>query len=427
MARGILLSMLIAALLVPAAAEAALPGHNGKLAFDSPVPETALDRRPQVFTVEPDGSDLTQITFEGLNIRSHSSPAWSPDGSQLAVHAGWLSVMNPDGSGLRVVSSAPLIDGFPRDWSPDGRRILFAASIAGGSTDLLSIGRDGTDLRNHTQSGASEGLGSWSPDGERIAFGSGFNAFANRSDLWTVKADGTEDWARITNSTQVSEDDPDWSPDGGRIAFARSVIGSSYEIYTMHPDGSEVVQVTNNATDDFRPQWSPDGKKIAFLRQDTDSNLKLWVMNADGSDQHKVADLEIHNRIDWQPIPNRPPDCSTVRATPASLGAPNHRLITVTISGGTDPDGDQVDLEITGVTQDEPVTGPPDAVATSVPHRVRLRAERDPHGDGRVYRIAFEATDGRGGTCTGFATAGVRKGSQAPVDSAPPSYDSFGP
>lgn len=129
---------------------------------------------------------------------------------------------------------------------------------------------------------------------------------------------------------------------------------------------------------------------------------------------------------DWQPIPNRPPGCSAVRATPAALGAPNHRLVAITISGATDPDGDAVDLEITGVAQDEPVSGPPDAVATTIPHRVGLRAERDPHGAGRVYRIAFEASAGRGGTCTGFATAGVRKGSQAPVDSAPPSYDSFG-
>ena len=93
-----------------------------------------------------------------------------------------------------------------------------------------------------------------------------------------------------------------------------------------------------------------------------------------------------------------------MRATPAFLGAPNHRLITVTISGATDPDGDTADLEITGVTQDEPVRGPADAVDTTHPHRVRLRAERDPKGDGRVYRIAFEADDGRGGTCTGFAT-----------------------
>ncbi len=265
-------------------------------------------------------------------------------------------------------------------------KIAFAAR-AGGTVSIITVEPDGSGQTALTTDDPGLDLvPDWSPDGTRLTYTAG-NAFT------TVRPGrdgrGRESLGAPHRPSTQDSDDPDWSPDGGRIAFARSVIGSSYEIYTMRPDGSEVVQVTNNATDDFRPQWSPDGKKIAFLRQDTDSNLKLWVMNADGSDEHKVADLEIHNRIDWQPIPNRPPDCSTVRATPASLGAPNHRLITVTISGGTDPDGDQVDLEITGVTQDEPVTGPPDAVATTIPHRVRLRAERDPHGDGRVYRIAL--------------------------------------
>ena len=115
-----------------------------------------------------------------------------------------------------------------------------------------------------------------------------------------------------------------------------------------------------------------------------------------------------------------------MRATPASLGAPNHRLVTVTISGATDPDGDPVDLAITGVTQDEPVARPARRGRDHGPAPGAPARRARPAGDGRVYRIAFEASDGRGGTCTGFATVGVRKGSQAPVDSAPPSYDSFG-
>ena len=83
-------------------------------------------------------------------------------------------------------------------------------------------------------------------------------------------------------------------------------------------------------------------------------------------------------------------------------------------------------LSITGVTQDEPTGTTPDAVLGPGSNSVRLRAERDGSGDGRVYRVSFEASDGRGGTCTGFATVGVRKGSGPAVDSAPPSYDSFG-
>jgi Tol biopolymer transport system component len=426
MRKVLLLVTLAAASLLAAAtiAQAAFPGKNGKLVFDSPVPEEAVTRHPQVFTVDPDGGNLTQITRESAGQEHHSSPAWSPDGTQIALYAGELSLMNPDGTGLRRIPVAPGTDGQPRDWSPDGLRILFS-SFSGSHRDLLSVALDGTGMRNHTGASSDEVFGAWSPDGERIAFESNFDTVPYRSDIWTVKADGTEDWVRLTNSLFVTEAAPDWSPDGSRLAFASGRDGEDYEIFTMRPDGSGVVQVTHDETNDTHPVWSPDGTRIAFARQDADSDFKLFVMNADGSDQHKLADLELRGNIDWQPIPNLPPDCSPVRATPSSLGAPNHRLLTVTISGATDPDGDAVDLEITGVTQDEPVRGPADAVATTQPHRVRLRAERDPAGDGRVYRIAFQASDGRGGTCTGFATASVRKGTQA-IDSAPPSYDSFG-
>ena len=36
-----------------------------------------------------------------------------------------------------------------------------------------------------------------------------------------------------------------------------------------------------------------------------------------------------------------------------------------------------------------------------------LRAERQGPGNGRVYRIAFTASDAKGGTCQGSVTVGV--------------------
>jgi hypothetical protein len=133
------------------------------------------------------------------------------------------------------------------------------------------------------------------------------------------------------------------------------------------------------------------------------------------------------------PPTNRPPDCSTVTANPSTLWPPNHTFRLVTLSGGTDPDGDAVTLTITGVTQDEPVNGAgdgntsPDAQAGAQANTVRLRAERSGTGDGRVYRISFTGSDSQGGTCTGTVTVGVphdQGAGSAPVDSAPPSFPS---
>jgi hypothetical protein len=134
--------------------------------------------------------------------------------------------------------------------------------------------------------------------------------------------------------------------------------------------------------------------------------------------------------------PNRPPDCSTVTSSPATLWPANHGLRLVTLSGATDPDNDTVTLTITAVTQDEPLNGlgdgdkAPDAQAGIRSNEVLLRAERSGRGDGRVYRISFTGADGQGGSCSGTDNVSVPRniGAGSTVsDSAPPSFNSFGP
>jgi hypothetical protein len=131
-------------------------------------------------------------------------------------------------------------------------------------------------------------------------------------------------------------------------------------------------------------------------------------------------------------LTNSPPDCSTVAPSRTSLWPPNHKLRTILVSGATDPDGDPVVITITGVTQDEPVDGTadgntsPDAVAGAGGDQVRLRAERSGRGDGRIYRIAYVASDPSGASCSGTVTVAVphdRRGAPA-VDSGG-SYDSM--
>ena len=110
---------------------------------------------------------------------------------------------------------------------------------------------------------------------------------------------------------------------------------------------------------------------------------------------------------------NRPPDCSAATASPNALWPPDHKFVLVTVGGCTDADGDHVTIRVTGVTQDEPLNGlgdgdtSPDAKPAVSLAQVWLRSERAGGGDGRVYTIAFTATDGRGGTTTGTVKVGV--------------------
>ena len=103
--------------------------------------------------------------------------------------------------------------------------------------------------------------------------------------------------------------------------------------------------------------------------------------------------------------------------------------------GVTDPDGDPLTITVTGIRQDEKVdtTGDgafvPDGkgVGTST---AEVRAERvgtpKVPGDGRVYHIAFTASDGKGGACSGVVKVGVPHDMgqrKIPIDGGP-LYDS---
>ena len=59
----------------------------------------------------------------------------------------------------------------------------------------------------------------------------------------------------------------------------------------MAGDGSNLVNLSNNAADDFDPAWSPDGSQIAFVsnRENEVPGQFIYVMNADGSNVNQLT------------------------------------------------------------------------------------------------------------------------------------------
>jgi hypothetical protein len=132
--------------------------------------------------------------------------------------------------------------------------------------------------------------------------------------------------------------------------------------------------------------------------------------------------------------PNVQPSCAKVKPSETKLWKPKHQLELVKLSGATDPDGDPLVFTITAVTQDEKikkVSGKgdekPDAKRVSgKPDQIKLRAERDPDKNGRVYRIVYRVSDGHGGSCTGVEKVGVPVKKRKDAVESSKSYDSFG-
>jgi TolB protein len=410
------------ALIGCSAAEAAFPGQNGKIAFQRGGADT------EIFTVEPDGTAATRLTS---NSTFDGQPVWSPSGSRIAFWgsgAGDTSdiyVMNQDGTGLTNVTNTADRGELEPAWSPDGTKIAFTSSTNSG-VDIFVMNANGSSATQITTGAAFNAQAAWSPDGSRIAYVT--NAGYPMGDFDIVTTTPTGGGPTQLTSGPTDDLSPDWSPDGTRIVFHRDPerFANTADIWVMNADGSGQTALTSNSVLEFGPAFSPDGTKIAFARGPFP--FGLVVMNADGTGSTQITTGADNDTFpDWQAVgPNRAPDCSGVAASPSSLSTSNHKLVTVTLTGATDPDGDAVTLSVTTVTQDEPTGGAPDAATGAASNEVLLRAERDGSGNGRVYRVAFQAADGRGGTCDGTVEVGVPKGSGAPVDSAPPSYDSFG-
>jgi hypothetical protein len=94
-------------------------------------------------------------------------------------------------------------------------------------------------------------------------------------------------------------------------------------------------------------------------------------------------------------------------------------MVPIAIDGVTDPDGDEVSITITSITNNE--TGSADAggIGTST---AQVKATRFGKGSGRTYTISFTADDGKGGVSSGSVTVVVphdqRRAKPAAVESS---------
>ncbi len=133
-----------------------------------------------IYTMHPDGSDKTQLTFSEDII--DVGPSWSPGCSEMAfvsrddgVHP-HIFVMGSDGSNQRRITHLGDYNTSP-EWSPNirdasgsGSWIAFTARDEFTKFDIFITRPDGSETYRITQNQGDNGEPSWSPDGRYLVF-----------------------------------------------------------------------------------------------------------------------------------------------------------------------------------------------------------------------------------------------------------------
>jgi TolB protein len=174
-------------------------------------------------------------------------------------------------------------------WSPDGSQLMFSSSMLGNPEIFLTDSNGGHPKRITFSSGASTSP-AWNPKtGQSVVFVSDRGGIPK---LYMMNADGTNS-AEIDVPDKGYLIDPAWAPNGQILAFSWRRPEGNYDIYVMDAATHQIVEITRDSGRNERPSWAPDGRHIVF-ESTRGGTRQIWTMLADGSQPHQLT-MNGHN------------------------------------------------------------------------------------------------------------------------------------
>jgi Tol biopolymer transport system component len=215
-------------------------------------------QKPQIYTVNIDGSNLTQLTSDTIK---KWGAVWGENRIYFISHNSYgiekVFVINPDGSDMRELMAGNVRQGKSTEDEPPA---WGAPSYAAGFIVFTSFDDNALDK------------------------------------IFIAEADGSN--PRIVHPERVRQWNPSLSWDGERIAFISYDENNWQQVFVMKRDGSGKTQLTFDNVKKSDPKWRGNDT-IVFVSFDTlsDPREMLYGMKADGSEKRRLLREETSRQL----------------------------------------------------------------------------------------------------------------------------------
>ena len=263
----------------------ALTGKPGafstRIAYVTATQTAEGQARNQLKVADADGHHAQTIVTSREPLMS---PAWSPDGQQLAYVAfergrSMIWVQNITTGERRKVAAYPGLNSAPA-WSPDGKKIALTLS-KDGNPDIYILSLATEKLRALTRHTGIDTEPAWSPDGQHIVFTSNRGGSPQ---LYQVSADGGQ--ARRLTFEGHYNARAAYAPDGRHIALVTRVAGR-YRIGLLDVQRGDLRLLSNGELDES-PGFAPNGSLVLYASRRNGREV-LATVSVDSHFQQNIS------------------------------------------------------------------------------------------------------------------------------------------